>query len=70
MVAPYVATAAKDHMGRNAPILVFGVTAFIAGILALLLPETMNRKLPDTIDESERVKINLKDGFKQEPVFV
>ena len=66
LVAPYVAAAAKSHIGRNAPILVFGVTAFVAGTLALFLPETMGRKLPDTIDESEKVKISLRDGMERD----
>ena len=63
LVAPYIATGAKELMGSTGPILVFGLTAFVAGILALFLPETMDRKLPDTIEESERVKISLKDGL-------
>lgn len=37
------------------PLLVFGVVAFIAGILAKFLPETLGRKLPDTIEEAENI---------------
>ncbi len=33
------------------PIAIFGLTAFVAGLLVLLLPETKNRKLPDTLEE-------------------
>lgn len=62
LVAPYIASAAKEYIGKTAPILVFGVTAFAAGVFSLFLPETMHRKLPDTIEEGERVKISLRDG--------
>lgn len=37
------------------PLLVFGIVAFIAGILAKFLPETLGRKLPDTIEEAESI---------------
>jgi fluoride ion exporter CrcB/FEX len=37
------------------PLLVFGVFAFISGILAIFLPETLGRKLPDTIKEAEEI---------------
>lgn len=34
---------------------VFGIVAVIAGLLVLLLPETVNVKLPDTITEAENI---------------
>lgn len=33
----------------------FGGMASIAGVLVLHLPETLNRKLPDTLDEAEQI---------------
>ena len=30
----------------------FGVAAFIGGLLSLTLPETLDKKLPDTIEEA------------------
>ena len=62
MVAPHVGSLDKV-VNPAFPIAIFGITAFVAGILALLLPETQNRKLPDTIEEGEAVKLNLKDGI-------
>lgn len=35
------------------PLLVFGAVAFVAGILAVFLPETLGVKLPTTIEEAE-----------------
>lgn len=37
------------------PYLMFGGMAFIAGVLILHLPETLDRKLPDTLDEAEQI---------------
>jgi hypothetical protein len=38
------------------PLLIFGMFAFIAGLLSMLLPETLGRKLPDTFEEAENIK--------------
>lgn len=37
------------------PLLLFGVVAFIAGLIASFLPETLGIKLPDTIEEAESI---------------
>lgn len=37
------------------PLLLFGIVAFISGVLATMLPETLGRKLPDTIEEAENI---------------
>ncbi|KAG5668819.1 hypothetical protein PVAND_016742 [Polypedilum vanderplanki] len=37
------------------PLLIFGVFAFLSGLLAFLLPETLGKKLPDTISEAEMI---------------
>jgi len=36
------------------PLLIFGGMAFTAGFLSLLLPETLNKTLPETIEDGER----------------
>ena len=38
---------------RPGPLIVYGLLAFSAGMLSLLLPETLNKKLPETIEDGE-----------------
>merc|ERR1719323_2857857 len=52
MSAPYIV----DILGRlNAgiPTVIFGVASIVAGLLALLLPETLNKELPETVADVE-----------------
>jgi OCT family organic cation transporter-like MFS transporter 4/5 len=37
------------------PLLLFGVVSFVAGMLSLLLPETLGARLPDTVEELENL---------------
>ena len=37
------------------PSVIFGVMGVLSGLLTFLLPETLNRKLPDTIAEAEEI---------------
>ena len=34
------------------PLTVLGAATFIGGLLSITLPETVNKKLPDTIEEA------------------
>merc|ERR1711953_1472435 len=55
MSAPYIV----DILGRlNAgiPTVTFGAASIVAGLLSLLLPETLNKKLPETVADVERSK--------------
>ena len=52
IIAPYIGR----ELGRTsptAPVIIFGVTSVLAGILVLLLPETKDTKLPDTMAQGE-----------------
>ncbi|KAK6633937.1 hypothetical protein RUM44_004544 [Polyplax serrata] len=51
IMAPYINLLA-DYWSPL-PLLIFGGLALLAGGLALLLPETLNRKLPETIADGE-----------------
>ena len=50
-------------MDPTFPIVIFGVTAFAAGVLALFLPETQHSKMPDTLEDGEAVPVSLRDGI-------
>jgi OCT family organic cation transporter-like MFS transporter 1 len=40
---------------ESLPLLLFGVMSVFSGLLALYFPETLNVKLPDTIEEAENI---------------
>lgn len=40
-------------LGKSAPVLFFGIASICAGALTNFLPETWNRKLPDTVDQAK-----------------
>ena len=50
MAAPWVGMLGGEVSPLIPPV-VFGVTALVAGALALLLPETRGRELPYTIEQ-------------------
>ncbi|XP_046582090.1 organic cation transporter-like protein [Haliotis rubra] len=55
MVAPYIADLgilAKGPLQDVLPLLVFGSLSIAAGMMAIMLPETRDKKLPETIDEA------------------
>jgi len=37
--------------------LTFGIASFLAGFLAFFLPDTKDKKLPDTVKEAELVGV-------------
>ncbi|XP_049952003.1 organic cation transporter protein-like [Schistocerca serialis cubense] len=51
MAAPYINVL--NTIWRPLPLLIFGTVSTTAAFLALILPETLNRKLPDTIEDME-----------------
>jgi len=61
MGAPYIV----DILGKvspGIPAIIFGVSSVLAGLATMLLPETLNRKLPETVEDVESwVKSDLED---------
>ncbi|XP_062566025.1 organic cation transporter protein-like [Saccostrea cucullata] len=54
MAAPYIASTSEyvsGKFGQALPLVIFGGSAVTAGFLTLLLPETLHRKLPETIQD-------------------
>ena len=43
----------QSYYGRSIPIIIYGVMSIIAGLLALLLPETKGQNLPETLEDGE-----------------
>ena len=43
----------QSDMARAIPLAIIGVATFVGGLLSFTLPETLNKKLPDTIEEAD-----------------
>ena len=43
----------EGNFGRNLPLVIVGALTFLAGILSIILPETLNTNLPDSIKDAE-----------------
>ncbi|KAL3882128.1 hypothetical protein ACJMK2_028499 [Sinanodonta woodiana] len=69
MVAPYITALGRlvgGDFGRGLPLMVFGAASVAAGLLSLFLPETLNRNLPETIEEAKHfVESNSRDKDKK-----
>ena len=39
---------------RPLPLVIYGILAFIGGILSLVLPETLGKELPETLEDGEK----------------
>jgi OCT family organic cation transporter-like MFS transporter 4/5 len=53
LLSPFAPFLAKYY--KPLPYIVFGTTALLGGFSYLLLPETLNRALPNTVDEAMRI---------------
>ncbi|GAB6030974.1 hypothetical protein CHUAL_007797 [Chamberlinius hualienensis] len=51
-IAPYIV----QLMGGNSPLILFGIAAVLAGLLCILLPETKDRHLPQTVHDVEKAE--------------
>ncbi|XP_045198044.2 organic cation transporter protein-like [Mercenaria mercenaria] len=69
MAAPYISDlnlVVEGDMGHALPMVVFGGASIVAGILTLLLPETVNRPLPETIEDAEQFDMTLVESKPEE----
>jgi len=67
--APYIVDI-LGAISAGIPTLIFGVFSLVAGLLALLLPETLNKELPETVDDVENWNKSKKqaEGSELKPV--
>ncbi|XP_055889284.1 organic cation transporter protein-like [Biomphalaria glabrata] len=72
ILAPYIADIGQVISGDMAvvlPLLIFGGACVFAGLLALLLPETANKMLPDTVEDAKNFgRKNNKRSFNLQPL--
>lgn len=53
------------HFGQALPLVVFGASSVIAGLLSLILPETLGANLPETIEDGKAFPNHEKYGPKK-----
>ncbi|XP_054714521.1 organic cation transporter protein-like [Uloborus diversus] len=61
IIAPFINEMRKLY--SPLPMIIFGAASIISGFLALALPETHNRQLPESIEEAE--SLNNSSGFER-----
>ncbi|XP_069126049.1 organic cation transporter protein-like [Argopecten irradians] len=64
-VAPYIADLGRlvdSRFGAALPYVVFGALAMVAGVMSLVLPETLHKKLPEDMND---IKISVTDHSKR-----
>lgn len=54
IIAPLIRISGRSW--RPLPFIIYGAASIAAGLLALLLPETKGRKLPETVEEGENFR--------------
>lgn len=60
ILAPYINSL--NLIWKPLPLILLGACAFAGGLLSLFLPETLNKKLPETIEEGENFGKKVKIG--------
>ncbi|CAF3967120.1 unnamed protein product, partial [Rotaria magnacalcarata] len=59
-IGAIIGTYCNDSLARiwiNLPVLLYGIVSLIAAVLALMFPETLNKPLPQTVAEAERMSM-------------
>ncbi|KAK2580094.1 hypothetical protein KPH14_012374 [Odynerus spinipes] len=60
--------SSEKYVTVNVPLAIAGALCFILGILAIILPETSNTILPDTIEDLERLFVKKKNRKNDEEI--
>ena len=55
-IAPYISGIGVRN--TSLPFLIFGGSAVIGGVVSVMLPETKGVKLPETVEDVERIVLN------------
>jgi OCT family organic cation transporter-like MFS transporter 4/5 len=55
MIAPQINGLGDIYHSPGLPFLVFGISGLLGSFTAVILPETLNRSLPENIYEAEKV---------------
>lgn len=55
-------------MPISMPLAIVGILCLISGILAIVLPETLNKILPDTIEDIEKMFVKKTDQINDEEI--
>ncbi|KAG8200531.1 hypothetical protein JTE90_000605 [Oedothorax gibbosus] len=63
MIAPIINELRKVY--RPLPMIVFAIASIVSGVLALALPETHNRQLPESVEEAESFGRSGDSGFER-----
>ncbi|XP_014220696.1 organic cation transporter protein [Trichogramma pretiosum] len=63
VIAPYIIYLSS--VWEPLPFVIFGLSSLVGGMLSLLLPETLNKKLPETIADGEAFGKKLKKKGKK-----
>ncbi|XP_076371650.1 organic cation transporter protein-like [Tachypleus tridentatus] len=63
MVAPFLKELGK-FTNTGVPLAIYGALSIIAGLLTLLLPETTNRAIPDTLEQGEKFTRESNNGVE------
>ena len=45
-----------DYTNKSISIIIFGVAAFIGGVMTLALPETLGKKLADMVEDTDSIE--------------
>lgn len=53
ILAPIIIQSAEDHHKPRLVLIVFGVLSLVSGVFTFVLPETLNKVLPETLEQAE-----------------